>query len=65
MKEIGINQHQSSQSRLINKEPDLVQEAIEVPLKQSTPPEPIQSNYIPGPGLLPYTPPGLKNFRLS
>ena len=29
MKEIGINQHQSSQSRLINKEPDLVKEAIE------------------------------------
>jgi len=29
MKDIGINQHQSSQSRLINKEPDLVQEAIE------------------------------------
>ena len=54
MKDIGINEHQSSQSRLINKEPDLVQEAIEVPLKQSTPPEPIQSNYIPGPGLLIY-----------
>jgi len=29
MKDIGINEHQSSQSRLINKEPDLVQEAIE------------------------------------
>jgi hypothetical protein len=27
--EIGINKHQSSQSRLISKEPDLVQEAIE------------------------------------
>jgi N6-adenosine-specific RNA methylase IME4 len=29
MKDIGINVHQSSQSRLINKEPDLVKEAIE------------------------------------
>lgn len=29
LKDIGINFHQSSQSRLINKEPDLVQEAIE------------------------------------
>ena len=38
MKEIGINKRQSSQSRLISKEP----------------PEPIQSNYIPGSGLPPY-----------